>query len=80
MTSFNRYEVQFITLTNMKQHAQNQLYIFFSFWDLKILIACLGMSGHTYLKWHDQFVALIDMYPYAKNQLYHSNSFWDIKV
>ena len=71
---------QFITLIDMKLYAQNQLYNSFSFWDIKSLIASLGMLDHTHLKSHHQFVALIDMYPLAKIQLYHSNSFWGIKV
>ena len=36
---------QFMTLIDMKLHAQNQLYTSFSFWDLKVLIASLGMPG-----------------------------------
>ena len=38
---------EFITLTNMKLHAQNQLYTFFSYGDLKVLIVPLGMLGHV---------------------------------
>ena len=45
-------------------------YNFFSFWDLKGLIAALGIPDHTHLKLHHQFVALIHMYLYTKNQLY----------
>ena len=71
---------QFITLTDMKLHAQNQLYNSFSFRDFKVLIAFLGMPENAQLKSHHKFVALIDMYLHAKNQLYTSNSFWDIKV
>ena len=58
---------------------KNQLCTSFGFWDLKVLIASLGMPDHAHLKSHYQFVALIDMYLHPKNQLYTSNSFWDIK-
>ena len=58
---------------------KNQLCTSFGFWDLKVLIASLGMPDHVHLKSHYQFVALIDMYLHPKNQLYTSNSFWDIK-
>ena len=37
---------QFVALIDMKFHAQNQFYTSFSFWDLKGLIASLGMPGH----------------------------------
>ena len=60
---------QFITLTDMKLHAQNQLYTSFSFLDLQVLIAslaCMSMPDHTHLISHHQFVALIDMYLPAK--------------
>ena len=40
---------QVITLIDMKLYAQNRLYTSFSFWDLKALIASLGMPGHD---WH----------------------------
>ena len=52
---------QFITLIDMKLHEQNELYTSFSFWDLKVLIASLGMPENAQLKPHHQFVALIDM-------------------
>ena len=64
----------------MKLNTQNQLYTSFSFWDLKVLIASLGMPDPTHVKLHHQFVAVIDMYLHGKNQLYTSNSFWDIKI
>ena len=57
----------------MKLHVQNQLYTSFSFWDLNVLIASLGMPDHAHLKLHHQFVALIDIYLDAKNQLYIKN-------
>ena len=34
---------QFVALIDMKLHAQNQLYISFSFSEFKVLIASLGM-------------------------------------
>ena len=61
---------QSITLIDTKVHVQNQLYTFFSFWDLKVLIASwawLGMADPTLLKLSHKFVALIDMYIHAKN-------------
>ena len=64
----------------MKLHAQNQLYTSIRFWDLKVLIASLGMPDSTHVKLHHQFVALIGMYLHVRNQLYTSNSFRDIKV
>ena len=64
----------------MKQYAQNQHYTSFSFWDLKVLIASLGMPDPTLVKLHHQFVALRDMYLHTQNWIYTSNSFWDIKV
>ena len=39
---------QFRTLMVMKLHTQNQRYTSFSFWDLKVLIAFLGMLGHAW--------------------------------
>ena len=36
---------QFIPLIDTKLHAQNQLYNFFSSWDIKVLIASLDMPG-----------------------------------
>ena len=63
----------------MKLHAQNQLYTSISFWDLKVLIASLGMSWDTWPT-HVKFATLIDTYLHAKNQLYTSSSFWDIKI
>ena len=71
---------QVINLIDMKLYAQNQLYILFSFWDLKVLIASLGMPDSAHLNTHNQSVAVIDMYIDAKNSLFASNSFWDIKV
>ena len=56
----------------MKLHAQNQLYTFFSFWDLKVLIPSLGTPDHAHLKSHHELVALIDLYLHAKNQRYAS--------
>ena len=70
---------QFTRLIYMKLHAQNQLYTSISFWDLKVLIASLGMSWDTWPT-HVKFAALIDTYLHAKNQLYTSSSFWDIKI
>ena len=64
----------------MKLHAQNQLLMSVSFWDLKVLIVSLGMPDHAQLKSHHQCVALIDVYIQTKNPLYNSDSFWDIKV
>ena len=61
---------KFITFTDMTLHAQNQLHNSFSFWDIKVLIASLGMSGYTsptHVKLHHRFVALIHMCLYAKN-------------
>ena len=52
---------QFITAIDMKLHAQNQLYISFSFRDLKVLEATLGMPEPTHVKLYHQFLALIDM-------------------
>ena len=68
-----KLHVQFVALKDMKLHVQNQLYTSFSFWDLKVLIASLGMPDHAHLKLHHQFVALIDIYLHAKNQLYIKN-------
>ena len=39
---------KFITLIDMKLHAQNQFYISFIFWDLKVLIVSLGMLDPTH--------------------------------
>ena len=76
-----KFHDQFVALVDAKLHAHNQLYKSISFWDIKVLIACLGMPGNV---WphppHHQLVALITIYWHAKNQLYTFNSFWDIKV
>ena len=71
---------QFVALTDIYQHAQNQLYTFFTFWDLEVLIASLGVPDLVHLESQRQFVALIDMHLHAKNQLYNFNVFWDIKI
>ena len=39
---------QFAALTDMKLHAQNQLYTSISFWDIKVLKASLSMPGHAW--------------------------------
>ena len=47
----------------MKLHAQNQLYTSFSFSDLKVSIASLGMSDPTYFNRYAP--------PCKKSTLYH---------
>ena len=54
---------QFMTLIYMKLHAQNQLYTSFSFSDLKVSIASLGMSDPTYFNRYAP--------PCKKSTLYH---------
>ena len=49
-------------------------------WNIKVLIASLGMPDPTHVKSDHHFVALTDMHLHAKNHLLNSNSFWDIKV
>ena len=71
---------QFVALTDIKLQSQNQLYMSFCFWDLKVLIVSLRMPDHTHLKSHHQCVAVIDVYIQTENPLSNSNSFWDIKV
>ena len=39
---------QLAALIDVKLHAQNQLYTSISFWDIKVLKASLGMSGHSW--------------------------------
>ena len=39
---------QFVALIDMKLHAQNQLYISISFWDIKILKDSLSMPRHAW--------------------------------
>ena len=39
---------QFITFIDMRLHVQNQFCTSFSFWDLKVLIASLGMTDHAW--------------------------------
>ena len=34
-------------LIEMKLHAKNQLYTSFSFWDIKVFKASLGIPGHA---------------------------------
>ena len=43
-----KFHDQFVTLIDMKLHAQNQYYTSFSFWDLKVLIASLDMPGYPW--------------------------------
>ena len=45
---------QFVTLIDVKLHAQNQLYASISFWDIEVLKASLGMPDHTHLNLHNQ--------------------------
>ena len=71
---------QFAALIDMKLHAQNQLYTSFSFWNIKVLKASLGMPDHTHINLNNQFITLIDMKLYAQNQIYTSFSFSDLKV
>ena len=73
-------QYQFVALTDIYLHAQNQLNTFFAFWDLEVLIASLGVPDLVHLESQRQFVALIDMHLHAKNQLYTFNGFWDIKI
>ena len=68
---------QFITLIDIKVHAQNQPHMSFCFWDLKVLIVSLA---DVHLKLHHQCAPLTDVYIQTKNPLYNFNSFWDIKV
>ena len=72
---------QFVALIDMKLHAQNQLFTSISFWDIKVLKACLGPClAHNHLHLHDHFKTLIDMKLHAQNLPYTSFSFWDLKV
>ena len=71
---------QFVALIDMKLHAQNQLYISISFWDIKVLKASLCKPDHTHLNLHTQSIALIYMKLHAQNQLSTSFSFRDLNV
>ena len=68
---------QFITLIDMKAHAQNQLQMSFCFWDLKVLIVSLA---DVHLKLHHQCVPLIDVYIQTKKILKFKNpAVWFVK-
>ena len=60
---------QFVSLIDMKLHAQNQLFTCISFWNIKVLQVSLGMPDHTHLNLHNQFITLINMKLHAHNRL-----------
>ena len=69
---------QLITVIDMKLCAQNQLCNFFTFCNLKVLIASLGMPDPTHVKLHHEFYSFNRYVTACKQST--SNSFGDIKA